>query len=87
MSTSDPKPAKCAYPGDRYDSRAVISISLLVVRRDRKNITDTGNHIIVRIEDDINYILTLSCRYESEVLIWSRSADKHVKYAYPGDMR
>jgi hypothetical protein len=67
------KPSKCAYPGDRYEhSRAIISISLLVVRRDRKNITDTGNHIIVRIEDDINYISSLSCRYESEILIWSR---------------
>jgi len=66
------KPAKFAYLGDRYDSRAIISISLLVVRRDRKKITDTGNYIIVRIEDDINYILSLSCRYESEILIWSR---------------
>ena len=86
MSTY-PKPAICAYPGDRYDSRAIISISLLVVMRDRKKITDSGNHIIVKIENDKNYVLSLSCRYESEVLIWSRYADKDVKYAYPGDMR
>ena len=48
----------------------LFSISLLVVRRDHKNITDTVTHIIVRIEDDINFVLSLSCLYESEVLIW-----------------
>ena len=61
------KPAKYAYPGDTYiyDFRAMISISLLVGRRDRKKMIGTVNHIIVRIEDDINFLLGLLCRYES----------------------
>ena len=63
------KPSKYAYPGDRYDSRAMISISLLVDRRDRNRIIDTVNDIIVRIEDDISFVLGLLCLYESEVLI------------------
>ena len=56
-------------PGEWHEKRAMISISLLIGRRDRKKMTDTVNHIIVRIEDDV---LSLSCRYESELLIWSR---------------
>ena len=54
------KPAKYAYPGDRYDSRAIISVSLLVGRRYCKKMTDNVNHIIARIEDDIYFVLDLS---------------------------
>ena len=66
------KRAKYAYLGDRYDFRPMISISLLVGSRDRKKMIDTVNDIIIRIEDDIYFLLGLSCPYESEVLIWSR---------------
>ena len=66
------KSAKYAYSGERYDFIAIISVSLLVVKRDRKKMTGTRNHIIVRIGDDMNYVLSLSCLYESELLIWAR---------------
>ena len=59
------KPSKYAYPGDRCDFRAMISISLFVGKRGRKSINGSVNHIIVRIEDDINFVLDLLCQYES----------------------
>ena len=64
------KRAKYAYLGDRYDFRAMISISLLVGSRDRKKMIDTVNDIIIRIdryliEDDIYFVLGLLCQYES----------------------
>ena len=57
-------------PGEWHEKRAMISISLLIGRRDRKKMTDTVNDIIVRIEDNISFVLSLSCLYESEVLIY-----------------
>ena len=37
----------------------MISISLFIGRRDRKRMIGTVNHIIVRIEDDVNFVLGL----------------------------
>ena len=57
-------PSTYTYPGDRCDFRAMISISL-VGRRDRKGIYGSVNHIVVTIEDDINFVVGLLCQYES----------------------
>ena len=63
-----------------------MSISLLVGRRDRKRINSSVNHVVVRIEDDINYVVGLMCQYESSLCApMGTMAYEDVEYAYLGE--
>ena len=54
MSSYATKLSQYAYPGDRCEIRAMISISLLIGRRDRKRINGSINHAVVKAENNID---------------------------------
>ena len=77
-------PSKYVYLGDGYDFRAIISLSLLVGRRDRQRIDGSVNHIVLRIEDDINFIVGLLCHYESPCTHMGTISLRKRKMCLPG---